>query len=73
MKNEYGPYNMLNLTQAFHEFWDRDKSRKVTPEFRAWIYQIRHIRVGKIIKWQWKDIQDFIERNKRDEIAEALQ
>ncbi|MFT8878890.1 MAG: hypothetical protein ABF913_04920 [Oenococcus sp.] len=70
MSSDYGPYNMLDATKATHEFLH--KQGQVTPQDRAFLYQIKHARVGKIIKWQWKDIQKFIEDHKTDELSDAV-
>ena len=56
------PYQLLNATQAVHKF--RHPQGKVNSSDYRFLYQIKHLKDGSIVKWQSKDIQDYIDRQK---------
>ncbi|AHB80306.1 hypothetical protein R5P91_08765 [Oenococcus oeni] len=62
MISELHPYRLLNLTTATHEFRHNGNPNSNDYQF---FYRIKHFQDGKTIKWQWQDIQNYLDRNKK--------
>ncbi|OIM85599.1 hypothetical protein [Oenococcus oeni] len=60
------PYQLLNATQATHKF--RHPKGKANSSDYKFLYKIKHLKDGSIVKWQSKDIQNYIDRQKVETI-----
>ncbi|MFT8813326.1 hypothetical protein [Oenococcus sp.] len=55
------PYRLINLQTATNEFRHNGNPNNSDYQF---FYAIKHIKDGRTVKWQWQDIQNYIDRQK---------
>ena len=70
MVKKYGPFSLLKANEAVHEFLHKDG--QVNELDRFILYKIKHFedtnpQGGVIVRWQWKDVQEYVERHKKGE------